>query len=235
MGQRIELRPLARRHRDVRQVLARGAVLVHVACCGQGVAGDRVARLVGRFVQGRFGHRLELAKAGALVAAVADQRHFALAGVQRHGGGEKVAHIRRAADHGGFAELGMDAQIFGHRQTGEEVVGRAGEQAIDIGQLQAGIGQRAVHRFAQNFERAATGGHGHAAQAGAHDGGRAAQRRYGAHAVASCGMKTSSLPLAGSSITRARTRMPMRTCSGGTPSMRDISRGPSARSTSATL
>jgi hypothetical protein len=115
IGQRIELRPLARRHRDVRQVFARAAVLVHVARGGQGVAGNREARLVGRFVQRGLGHRLELAEARTLVAAVANERHFALAGVQRHGSGEQVAHIRRAADHRGFAELGMDAQIFGHR------------------------------------------------------------------------------------------------------------------------
>ncbi len=109
------MRPLTRRHRDVRQVFARGAVLVHVAGSGQRVAGDRVARLVGRFVQRRFGHRLELAEARALVAAVANERHFALAGVQGHGGGEQVTHVGRAADHGGFAELGMDAQVFRHR------------------------------------------------------------------------------------------------------------------------
>lgn len=46
---------------------------------------------------------------------------------------------------------------------------------IDVRQLQARIGQRAVYRFAQDFERAATGRHGNAAQTGADDGGGATQ------------------------------------------------------------
>ncbi|MCY1442527.1 hypothetical protein D9M71_588990 [compost metagenome] len=57
VGVGVELRPFTRRHGDLGQVLARGAVLVHVPRGGQGIGRHRVHRTVRRF-PGRRARRL---------------------------------------------------------------------------------------------------------------------------------------------------------------------------------
>ncbi|MCY1523772.1 hypothetical protein D9M68_586790 [compost metagenome] len=88
-GVRIQLRPLARRHRHLGQLPPRGAVLVHMARGRQGVAGHRVERFVGVLVGLRVQrgpHLIDLRAAGraARVGAVADQHVLALAGLDGH-------------------------------------------------------------------------------------------------------------------------------------------------------
>ena len=108
-----------------------------------------------------------------------------------------------------------------------------GADAVDIAHGQAGIGHGALRRLHQDFHFGIALGLPQAGVAHAGHGHRASQIVQ-FHVASCCGANTSR-PWPFSDAIRARTDMPMRTASGGTPSTRLISRTPSFRSTSATL
>ena len=139
---RIEQRPLARGYRHGRQLLARGAELVHVARGGERVGARRHERLERQLVRVDLAHRGLLAADAALRAAVGD--HGDVAEAERdgaHGMGDVVLE-RRAADDGGAEEWRVDAEILGQRQHRQTALGGGGEQAVDILQTEPAIVER---------------------------------------------------------------------------------------------
>lgn len=140
-GLGVALRPLARGHGHLGQLLARGAKLVHVARGRQCVGRGRRERLVRR-LEGRGPERaLQLAAGRALVAAVGDQRHVALAGRQRQRGPQHIGLKGRAAHAAVVGQARVDAQVFGQAQAGKVVVRQGDEQAVHVGGRQAHAAQ----------------------------------------------------------------------------------------------
>ncbi len=236
---RIELRPLVGRQRHPRQILTSGAVLMHVPGGCQRIRGQRVERIVGRFVRLRIellAHAPDLGAAErgrALRAAVADQHGIALAGGQRVQRRHQMRHEARAAQHGAVDERRADAQVFDHRH-GPHRRGHAGRaDAIDVAHRQARVRHGALRRLHQDFHFGKARGLSEArvAHAGHRHGAAQFVQR---HAASLLGTKTTT-PRPSCWITCARTAMPMRTASGATPSTRLINRTPSCRSISATL
>ena len=78
----IEQRPFARRDRDRGELLARGAVLMHVARGRERIGARRQERLERRLVRIDLAHRGLLAADAALRAAVGDHRDIAQAQLQ---------------------------------------------------------------------------------------------------------------------------------------------------------
>ncbi len=145
---RIVLRMVRRRDLDPGQLLAGGAVLIHVPHGAHGVEIhrgraerelERHVRRVG-IVDARRGpgrHALRARPAGQR-----DQRDAALAGGDGGGGMRHMDQIGRAAGVGGIHVPDVEADIVEHRQ-GTEPGGIAGtEIAVDIAQREPGVGQR---------------------------------------------------------------------------------------------
>ena len=173
----VELRPLACRHRHLGELRARGTKFVHMARGCQRVGRSRHQGLVRRLEGRRQQRAHQLATGGALVAAVGDQGHVALAGGQRQRGPQHVGLKSRAAHAVVVGQARVYAQVFGQAKTGEKVGRQADEQAVDVGRLQAGAGQgrhagahgqfhgRLARRLAD-----AVGGGGHDGGGGAREG-----------------------------------------------------------------
>ncbi len=92
ISQRVKLRPASRGDSHFSQVFAARAVLMHVPRGSQRIAGDRMARIIGRFIGLRFRHRFQLAETRTLVTPVTDQRDFTQACLQGHSGGQQMAN-----------------------------------------------------------------------------------------------------------------------------------------------
>ena len=106
-------------------------------------------------------------------------------------------------------------------------------QMPSISRMDRPASATALRRLHQDFHFGIALGLPQAGVAHAGHGHRASQIVQ-FHVASCCGANTSR-PWPFSDAIRARTDMPMRTASGGTPSTRLISRTPSFRSTSATL
>ena len=113
---RVEQRPFARRHRDRGQLLARRAVLVHVARGGERIGARRQERPERRLVRIDLAHRGLLAADAALGAAIGDDRDVAEPELRSPPGMRDVELERRAADDRGAEEWRRDPEIFGERQ-----------------------------------------------------------------------------------------------------------------------
>ena len=137
----VELRPLACRHRHLGELRARGTKFVHMARGCQRVGRSRHQGLVRRLEGRRQQRAHQLAAGGALVAAVGDQGHVALAGGKRQRGPQHVGLKSRAAHAVVVGQARVYAQVFGQAESREEVGRQADEQAIDVGRLQADAGQ----------------------------------------------------------------------------------------------
>src|SRR6185437_1791522 len=147
-----------------------------------------------------------------------------------HRGLQQMDLERGAADIRAAEVARPQAQIFGHRQHRHAMRAGGGEYAIDLAERDAGLAERRDRRLAEQFNRRAARRFAGSGGRHADDGRRAAQAR--AHQTCSARSKTS----AGSpsmAAMRALSLAPIGAVS--TPSMRDIMRGPSARSTRAML
>ena len=104
---RVHLRPLPRGDRDLGELLARRAELVHVARGGERVAGDRQHRVVRVLVRRAVDAAARRAPRRARRRAVGDQRDLAQPGADRRAGVVDMGLERRAADVGrvGVARL----------------------------------------------------------------------------------------------------------------------------------
>ena len=138
---RIQRGPLAGGDGHLRPLLERRAVLVHVARGDQPEVGRRAAEAVGE---------LELARqqvvapwrdadARAPGLAVADDGHVAEPVVERH---HRVAHHddERAAADGGAVDVARD-DADGLAERRRRVLA-GGEDAVDVGHLEAGVARR---------------------------------------------------------------------------------------------
>ena len=230
----VELRPLARGHRDFAELLPLRAVLVHVARGGQRIG--EIGRS-GRYGASQAAGRMALqqvAGGAALVAAVGDQRDVAQAGIERQRRQDRVHLERGAAGAVVVREARLDAQVFGQGQAGQGVSGSTTNRPSTSEGLQPGLGERPhAGRAARSIELSP---------------GASPSRRWRRRRSPSCragnGPRSCVHPPAGVehdqrlvvlAPMRACTAMPMCTASGAMPSTRLIMRGPSARSTSATL
>src|SRR5690606_6612552 len=197
------------------------------------------AWLIRRLVLLHFGHRFQFSETGSLVAAVADQRNAALPRGQRHGRRQQMRNERRPAHHVVVGKSWLYAQVFRRRKRRQIMVGRPDEQAVDIRQRQPCLAERAGGGVGPDVPGAYAGARSGRAQACPHNSGGTAQRIGSVHCTASvAGSNTTNhaeSALSGADTMRARTRIPIRTAPGASPSTRLIMRGPSSRSTSTTL
>ena len=207
------LRPLPRADRHPRELLGRRAVLVHVPRGRQRVGGDRQRRPVRRLP------RVDLLDRGARAAdrplrrAVGDQRHVAEPCGDRGARVVDVGHRRRAADHGGVGVARPDAELLGQRHARPRQLRRRREDAVDVGDRQPRVGQRAQRRLGHDVGRRQPRqrlAHLRLGGAGDRDAGHAAPRR-----ARRPGPARRSPPRR--RATPTRTRAPTTTSSGATP------------------
>ncbi len=153
-GDRVQQRPLARRHRDLGEIFARRAVLMHVARGGQRVRADGQDWFVRGLVMIVFARTRRRAAHRTLRAAVRDDRDFAQSRFDRRLRMRDMRHERRAADDRAVEILRLDAQVLGQRHRPHAHLRRRHEEAVDIGQFQAGIVERAHGGLRHQIDRA---------------------------------------------------------------------------------
>src|SRR3990172_8700767 len=137
-GHRIELRPLARRHRDLRQIVIAGPILVHVAPRGERVlrwlshnalpAGPQRGSLSTRPTTGTTDTR-------TTARPVGDEGHLAKPVGDGHRGVPYVDHERGAAHRCPIRVAGKDAEVLRLLQRPKA----GGEHCVDLLFLHAGI------------------------------------------------------------------------------------------------
>ena len=176
----------AERNRDGAELIARGAVEVHVPRGAEGVRGDRAEKTV-------FGTELvrELAVRPRLVAQIgflrgvrarprippeADDDGRRHAGLDRHGGERDAENLAGAA----IVERGGEACIDAEPRADQlmmriALVRAAADDAVDVGDLQAGIDDGIVHRLDQKIEARYAGHPAQAAVASPDNGANVAQ------------------------------------------------------------
>jgi hypothetical protein len=176
--------------RDVRHLLARGAVHVHVALGDHGVvARDRAA--VGLLEVGMADSQQRrqggvAREAGGAVLAGAYQDGLGLAGGD--GFGRVLEHHRRtgaAGDHRGI-EARLEAQVFAQHRAEHEVrlgEGIGGEHAVDVRHLQAGVVQRALGGLGVQAQAGHVGNLADVGLADADDGDLVLQGCRGLHSL----------------------------------------------------
>src|SRR3989304_2278832 len=135
------------------------------------------------------------------------------------------------ADMGSVHELRPDAEPLDHVERPHPRIEVGGAKAVHVFHCQAGILDRPLGRLGENLQVAHSVGLPAAGGADPDDGSPAAQIPE-AHFASSAANTTRPAPLL--STTFARTRMPIFTSAGGTPSTRLIMRTPSSRSISDT-
>ena len=111
---RVVLRVMRGRDLDPGELLAGGAVLVHVAHGAHAVDVVR-GRAVGRLEIGLGAGRARRHRAGARLAGQRDQRDRALAGGDRLGGMAEMDQIGAAAGLGGIDMADLEAEVVDHR------------------------------------------------------------------------------------------------------------------------
>ena len=142
---RVVLRVMGGRDLDPGELLAGGAVLVHVAHGAHAVGvvgGGAVGGLEIELGAGRARRR----RAGARLAGQRDQRDAAFAGGDRLGGVAEMDQIGAAAGLGGIEMADLEAEIIGHGHHPARRVAGA-EVAVDIGLGEARVLQRAFGDF----------------------------------------------------------------------------------------
>ncbi len=140
---RVVLRVMRGRDLDPGQLLAGGAVVVHVAHGAHAVdvvGGGAVGGL--EIGLGAVPPRGGIA-AGARLAGQRDQRDRALAGGDRLGGMAEMDQIGTAAGIGGIEVAHLQAEVIDHRQRPAGRVAGA-EIAVDVGLGQPGVLERAL-------------------------------------------------------------------------------------------
>jgi hypothetical protein len=143
-GTRVLRRPFGLHDRDHRQLLAGQAIGLHVAQHGNREQSRRPHRPIGLLeLAGEAGGRHDIAGApdpGAAAFAMRDQHRLTQARGDRRGGVADVDHQRAAADRSAVDPFRGQAQIqivcHGHRGLA------GGRDAVDVGELEAGIGHR---------------------------------------------------------------------------------------------
>ena len=158
-GDGIELRPFARGHRHRCQLLARCAVLMHMARRRHGVGARRHERVERRLVGVDLAHRRLLAADAALRAAVGDDGHIAQPLLDGAHGVRDVILERRTADDGRADERRVDAQIFAQRQHRQPALRRGAEHAVDILERQAAILERPLDALCHQVDDGESVGH----------------------------------------------------------------------------
>jgi hypothetical protein len=156
---RIELRPLARRDRDLGELLARGAELMHVARGRERIGAGRQERVERGFVGIDLALRGGTASDAALRRAVTDHRDVAQAGLDRRDRLRDMKLERRAAGHARADELRLDAEIFDHRRNRHALLRHRAEQAVDVLQRKPAVGERALRALRHQIHRAHALGH----------------------------------------------------------------------------
>src|SRR5262245_57306281 len=124
-------------------MLARGAVLMHVARRDHRVGTDRKDRTIGRLIRIVLTRRSLRARYRALRAAVRDHGDFTQTKLNR---GLRVGNMRhegRSADLRAIEIFWLDAEIFRERQRPHAYLGRSNEQSIDVFQRKPTILERA--------------------------------------------------------------------------------------------
>ena len=230
---RVERRPLARGDGDLRPLLERGAVHVHVPC------GDHAEERRGPAETER---RLELprearvaprahADARAPGLAVRDDRHVAEAVVE---GGHRVADLddERAAPHRGAIHVARNDAERLAEQRGRVLTG--GEDAVHVGDLEPGVPDGVGDRLEVERELALSGEVADlVALVHADDADRTGERSpvsHGAHRTGSnSGSVISSVSFENTTCTGMSHLMALG--SGSTLTRLVIRRGPSASST----
>ena len=177
---------LAERHRNGAEMIARGAIQMHVPRGAEGVRGDRaeIAVFGTEFLrQLAVGPRL-VAQVGFLgrvrarpgIAAVAEDHGRGHTGLDRHGGERHAENLAGAAvvERGGKARI--DAEPLADLlMMGIALVGPAADDAVDLAHLEAGVVDRVLHRFDQKIETGHARQAAEAAVADADDGAGVAQ------------------------------------------------------------
>ena len=117
-GGRVQQRPLPCRDRDLGHLLARRAVLVHVARGRHRVGGRRQKRAERRLVRVDLAHRGLAAADAALRAAIGDHRDLAQAELDRRQRMRDMKLERRAAKDRRVDIGRRNSEILGERQAG---------------------------------------------------------------------------------------------------------------------
>ena len=145
-GTGIETGPFALHDRDHRQRLLGQGVLLHVAQHRDGEHGRRPGHPVGPFEllleQRGEDRRAVPAEPGASALAVGDQDGGAQPLVDRGGGVAHQQHEGTTPDRGPVQPLGHDAEVV--RDLDRVVT--AGRNAVDVAELEPGIGDRVERR-----------------------------------------------------------------------------------------
>ena len=150
-GGRVQIGPIPRGDRHIRQHLPRGAELMHMPAGDERIGGNRVAWAVGCFVPLRLAHGDQPPARGALVRSVADECRVAETLIECQGSLEQVHFEAGAADIGAVEEARLYAEIFSDRQGWKSMRAGSGEDRIDIRQRETGILYRRQCRLRQQL------------------------------------------------------------------------------------
>jgi len=227
----VQLRPPARRHRDLGQLFARRAVKVHVPARRQRVGGDRRQRAIGRFPCALARHPDARGRVAGRIGAVGDQRAVDQPGIERQ---SSLLHVDLEGGTAGAVAVGnprSDPQVFGQFQPAQRLVWRRSIERVDLGQGDARIGQREQGRPGRHVDRRNSRALADA-ESGCSDDGSLAAGETGISGHTGTKTRIGWPP---SSVIRALTAIPIVTSSAAIPSTRLIRRGPSCRSTRTTL
>src|SRR5919112_749267 len=226
---RVELRPPSGGDGDLGQLLARGAVLVDVTGCGQGVHANGVAGLVRCLVGVGLRACDEASPTRTLGRAVGYEGDLAEPRVYRSGGMKEVGDKRGAAHARRVRVTGSYTEILADREGRHVIVGR--EQAVHVGLDKAGVPKGAEGGLPDKIQGCEPWPNLAEVRLRDPDDGHLTPQ---AHRSSSLSTKTGT----GSSpsrSTRSVTLAPTSTLSAGTSSTRLIILKPSSRSTRMTL
>src|SRR5439155_21483673 len=143
---RVDHRPFAGGDRDLGELFVGGAVLVHMAHAGHCVVCGRTADVVGHLELGRRvlnveggAGRAAAAAAGGAALAMGDERDVDKACRDGSGGVLDVDHEGRTTDGGAVCILRLNAEVFGDLESGRPAGRACAEDAIHLGEGDAGV------------------------------------------------------------------------------------------------